>query len=43
MRDKFMWHSMENIDRIYANANRIQFHRGKIQILKLHYVKFKHS
>ena len=31
MRDKFMWHSMENMDRMDANANRIEFHGVKFK------------
>ena len=40
--DKFMWFLMENIDGWVANTNRIEFQGGKVQILKLYGVKYKH-
>lgn len=29
MRDKFMWHSIKNMDEMDANANEIEFHEIK--------------
>ena len=37
-----MWFLMENIDGWVANTNRIELQGGKIQILKLYGVKYKH-